>query len=577
MSFDPGAFVCELEGVVSKLAKIQGDFRLFLGLVWDHLMLPRPTPVQFQIAEYLQHGPDRKIIQGFRGVGKSWITSAYVLWKLFNDPEQKFLVVSASKDRADNFSIFTQRLIREIPVLQDLAPKADQRYSKVAFDVGPAKADHAPSVKSVGIFGQLTGSRASEIIADDVEVRNNSLTQDARDRLIAAVGEFEAIKKPGGKITFLGTPQTEESIYNKLAERGYSARIWPARYPEHAKIEGYRGCLAPILLETLEKNPDMVGKTVEPRRFSDVDLMEREAAFGRSDFALQFQLDTTLADADRYPLKLADLMIMDLDKDTAPPQVQYGSNPELVIKDFPNIGFTGDRWYRPMYVDRNGWVKYEGAVMAIDPSGRGKDDTGYAVVKQLHGKLFLLEAGGFTGGYEQDVLTGLAQVAKRNKVNVVVIEGNFGDGMFAKLFQPVLGAIHRAGIEEVRHNVQKERRIIDTLEPVMNQHKLIIDAGVVRKDMQLYSEDSFKSLFYQMTRLTKDRGSLKHDDRIDVLAMAVAWFVESMAKDELKSFKMLNERLMDEEIESWFVGMDGKGRYGFNADVGSGGKRETWV
>lgn len=199
------------------------------------------------------------------------------------------------------------------------------------------------------------------------------------------------------------------------------------------------------------------------------------------------------------------------------------------------------------------------------------------MVKQLHGKLFLLEAGGFTGGYEQDVLTGLAQVAKRNKVNVVVIEGNFGDGMFAKLFQPVLGAIHRAGIEEVRHNVQKERRIIDTLEPVMNQHKLIIDAGVVRKDMQLYSEDSFKSLFYQMTRLTKDRGSLKHDDRIDVLAMAVAWFVESMAKDELKSFKMLNERLMDEEIESWFVGMDGKGRYGFNADVGSGGKRETWV
>ena len=87
------------------------DFRYFLIITWRHLNLPDPTPVQLDIAEYLQYGPRRKIIQAFRGVGKSWITSTYVVWKLRMNPQLKFLVVSASKDRADNFSTFTMRSV----------------------------------------------------------------------------------------------------------------------------------------------------------------------------------------------------------------------------------------------------------------------------------------------------------------------------------------------------------------------------------------------------------------------------------------------------------------------------------
>ena len=136
------------------------DFRVFLTLVWRHLGLPDPTPVQLSIAYYLQHGPRRKIIEAFRGVGKSWITSAYVVWKLRLDPNRKFMVLSASKDRADNFTTFCLRLIQEIPVLQCLIPQDSQRCSKLSFDVAPAKPDQAPSVTSKGIFSQITGSRA---------------------------------------------------------------------------------------------------------------------------------------------------------------------------------------------------------------------------------------------------------------------------------------------------------------------------------------------------------------------------------------------------------------------------------
>ncbi|WP_270994138.1 phage terminase large subunit, partial [Listeria seeligeri] len=99
--------------------------------------------------------------------------------------------------------------------------------SNLAFDVGPAQPDQSPSVKSVGINGQLTGSRADTIIADDIEVPKNSMTVVQREKLAELVKEFDAVLKPGGEIIYLGTPQTEESLYNKLPERGYVIRIWP--------------------------------------------------------------------------------------------------------------------------------------------------------------------------------------------------------------------------------------------------------------------------------------------------------------------------------------------------------------
>jgi hypothetical protein len=147
---------------------VRKDFRQFVYLVWQQINLPEPTPLQYDIAHFLQYGPNKICVEAFRGVGKSFITSAYACWELFNDPQKKILVVSASKNRADNFTTFTLQLIREMPLLQHLAPRAEQRSSRVEFDVGPATADQSPSVRSVGITSQIAGSRADIIISDDV-------------------------------------------------------------------------------------------------------------------------------------------------------------------------------------------------------------------------------------------------------------------------------------------------------------------------------------------------------------------------------------------------------------------------
>jgi hypothetical protein len=98
----------------TNLEKIKKDFRLFVWVLWKHLNLPDPTPVQYDISKFLQHGPKRCMVSAFRGVGKSWLTSAFVVWVLLNDPDKKIMVVSASKDRADAFSVFVKRIIQEV-------------------------------------------------------------------------------------------------------------------------------------------------------------------------------------------------------------------------------------------------------------------------------------------------------------------------------------------------------------------------------------------------------------------------------------------------------------------------------
>ena len=538
--------------MMTKVPEQLKDFRNFTYLVWQHLGLPEPTPIQYDIANYLQDSPKRCIIEAFRGVGKSYITAAYVVHQLLLDPQLKFMVVSASKARADDFSTFTQRIIMELPICQHLVATEGQRWSKIAFDVAPAKASGSPSVKSVGVTGQLTGSRADIIIADDVEVPNNSMTHMMREKLGETVKEFDAVLKPEGKIIYLGTPQNEMSLYNALLARGYQMRVWPARYPTLERSEkAYGGRLAPALYETLQNKLEAVyGLPTDPKRFDDEDLLERELSYGRSGFALQFMLDTSLSDANKYPLKLSDLIIYSCDKDTAPEKMVYGIMKPM--HDLPNVGLSGDKFYAPE--DTVGRSNYTGSVLAIDPSGRGSDETAYAVVKMLNGYLYVVDAGGVEGGYSDTTLQHLCDLAKIHSVNMVLIESNFGDGMFTELIKPYLLRTYPTALEEVRHSKQKEHRIIDTLEPVMNQHKLVIDPKVIQKDydsvQNMPPEKGMKyMLTYQMTRITKQRGALAHDDRLDVLAMAVQYWVDQMAADADTEIRTRKEERLDQELD----------------------------
>jgi hypothetical protein len=524
----------------STLNLLQDDFKLFLQALWSELDLPNPTRAQYAIADYLQHGPKRLQIQAFRGVGKSWITGAFVLWTLFNNPEKKIMIISASKERADNMSIFLQKLIIETPWLGHLRPKSDDsRWSRISFDVA-CSPHQAPSVKSVGITGQLTGSRADLMILDDIEVPGNSMTEFMREKLLQLCTEAESILTPknDSRIMFLGTPQTTFTVYRKLAERAYKPFVWPARYPR--KVSQYEGLLAPQLVEDIDGGAEPWQVTDD--RFDNEDLIEREASMGRSNFMLQFMLDTSLSDAEKFPLKCSDLIVTSVNPSTAPESIVWCSDPQNVIKDLPTVGLPGDYFYSPMQLQGT-WDPYQETICSVDPSGRGSDETAAAYISQRNGYLYLHDMRAYRDGYSDNTLLDILKGCKKYGVSKLLIETNFGDGIVSELFRKHLQQTKQGiDIEEVRANVRKEDRIIDSLEPVLNQHRLVIDRAVIEWDFKSNpqaapEERLLYMLFYQMSRMCREKGAIRHDDRIDALAQGVQYYTDALGISALEAIK----------------------------------------
>jgi len=537
---------------------LKSSFLHFLWYVWTRVLsLPEPTRIQKDIARYLHGGPRKRFIAAFRGVGKTFLTGAYVVWRLWRDPDLKIMVVSANERFAAKVAAFVHTLINAEDVQTGepvpwahLRARSGQKNSTLEFDVGPAKPSKDPSVFAVGITGMMTGGRADIILADDIEAPTNSETEGQREKLEERTGEFAAILKPGGEVIYLGTYQTMQSIYRKLREKGYGMRLWPARYPLKTKMEFYEDALAPLLKEDLEENPELAeprygsslgGAPVDRERFSEEDLMEREAEWRKAGFTLQFMLDPRLADAERYPLKTRDLIVMDLAQDLVPIHVVWGSGPKQLLRDLDNVGFDGDRFYRPMHV-ADDWKPYTGSIMEIDPSGVGTDETAYAVTSFHGGRIYLRRWGGFKEGHSEPTLKALAAIAVNEKVPLVRVEGNFGDGMFARLLETELRrAGYKGSVETHKVAGAKEARIVGHLQPVLENHRLVVDTKVVQADLKEYAAlagqkiGKFAALeysgLYQLTHMANQRGALRKDDRVDVLANAAAYWSDYMALD----------------------------------------------
>ena len=536
-----------MKGQSSTLELLQTDLKFFVSAIWDQLGLPPPTRAQLAICDYLQYGPRRLQIQAFRGCGKSWLAGSFVLWTLFNNPEKKILILSASKERADNQSIWLQKLIIETPWLAHLRPKDDNaRWSRISFDVR-CSPHQAPSVKSVGIGGQLTGSRADIILADDVEVPNNSMTEMMREKLLQLCTEAESILTPkdDSRIIYLGTPQTTFTIYRKLAERNYRPFVWPARVPR--KLSNYEGLIAPQLQEDIDNGAEPWAVT-DPDRFDNEDLIEREASMGRSNFMLQFMLDTSLSDAEKFPLKMQDLVVTAVNPSKAPDSVIWCSDPRNVIRELPTVGLPGDYFYSPMQLQGE-WGPYNETICSVDPSGRGSDETAACFISQRNGFLYLHEVRAYRDGYSDSTLLDILKGCKKYNVTKLVVETNFGDGIVAELFKKHLQQTQQGiDVEEVRANVRKEDRIIDTLEPVLNQHRLIVDKSVVEWDYNSNKEAAPEArllymLFYQMSRMCREKGAVKHDDRLDALAQGVKYFTDALA---ISAQEVVKERKREE-------------------------------
>ena len=530
--------------------KMLTDFSTFLRVLWHHLHLPEPTRAQLAMARYLQHGGPRLQLQMFRGCGKSWVTAAFVMWTLYVDKDKKVMVVSASKQRADDFSLFCQTCITSYAFLQHLDNSGkDNRWSRVSFDVKGCEPAQSPSVKSVGITSAMTGSRADLIVADDIENPGNSASDIQREKLLHLTTEFESIlvPKPASRIVYLGTPQSMFTVYSKLEIRGYKALVWPSRFPSPEAMSSYDGRLAEELEADIREQgiENLAGKPTDTR-FSDTLLREREAVMGKASFQLQFQLDTSMSDLLRYPLRLGDIPVVSLDPRKAPGTIIWSQDPVNRITDLEAVSLPGDHWYRPARLgdDWHDWPA--DTIISVDPSGRGKDETAVGILSQLAGNIYLRAMRGFQDGYSDDTLTAILKLGKQFGASMCLVESNFGDGTVIALLQKHARELQiPMAFEETRAFVRKEERLLDSLEPVTTQHRLVVCRSVVEYDLQSnqdlpLEERLQKTLAYQLTRLCRDKGALKHDDRADMLAQGVAYFADRLNVSQFEESKKIS-------------------------------------
>jgi hypothetical protein len=550
-----------------------------------------PTRMQLLIADWLGEGLGEglgesgsqfcmaSITAAYREASKSYIAGVLALHRLCLDPvNEKVLLIGATAKKPTEISDRMQKTVAAVDLFEPLRPRRDQRQSVIAWDVGPSSIDDAPSVRVSGILSPgLTGSRATFIIPDDIETLSNSITPLKQQRLAAAYNEVTAIIKvpaPGQMrraIRGLGTPHVETSLYLELSRnRGYAIRYFPARYPNPSDENEwgcYGGNLCQQLVEEIKQHPWLIGMPTDPERFPEEVLAEKETQGTRAWVQLQYQLNCRLSTAEKYPCRLGDLLVLSLDGKALPELLAWSGSPEQRINPFgvkselQCVGMGSDRFYhRP--VMQGGWLPRSEVwrtAMAIDPSARGRDEMAWVVLAELNGNVFALDWGGTQAGFEDATLTALCEKAKQWGVQVVLPEPNYGGGMFNQILLPHMQRIYPncsiLGPDEVPWSTaQKEVRIVNTVAPLVQQHRLVVNEARIQSEWEEAERDPEtghqRTLMFQLSRVTTDRNCLQWIDRLDALAIGCAWFEESAAQDQAKVTEQRNAEKLQSVMDA---------------------------
>jgi hypothetical protein len=324
-------------------------------------------------------------------------------------------------------------------------------------------------------------------------------------------------------------------------------------------MEFYGEALAPLIRNRAIADPTLTtghgltgeeGAATDPVILPDEMLTKKELDQGAAYFQLQHMLLTQLTDAMRFPLKTENLVFIRMGSGVYPMTVTraYGATEPF--------GVNGKvyRIARPHSVSLE-TGKLQSKVMYIDPAGGGlnADETAYAVAGLLNSNVFLEAVGGVPGGYDNFQLQMIADLVVKHQPTLVKIEKNLGFGSYRVIIEPVIRAacelagVPIPGFEDDLVTGQKELRIIATLEPIMGRGALIVNEQILYEEAEsikrydLRIRDTY-SFLYQLSKLTRDRDALVHDDRIDAVEGAVRHYSAALAVDQNKAIKASERR-----------------------------------
>lgn len=563
------------------LRRLGVDPVFFAREVWRHLGRDRAAPVELleeRIVTFLARGKPYKVLLAFRGEGKTSLSQVVdVLWHAFRDPNRRFLIVSKSEKHAVKYLRGVRNAIYQVPFLRHLAPKGQCRDGALALDFGCAEPNIQPSLTAIGVGGQLEGNRAHHIIADDIETKRNSMTSDSRAELRHLCAEFPNILYKSAeagapvdpcKITYLGTVKTQETIYGMLTrpEVGFEGRGYPIYYPHsHENVL----CLAPELIEDMQTGRAKPGDPTCPSRFPKTEIEKLRAANmvvqdedGEPiDFPMENMLIAKLVGEDRYPFRLKDFIVapFKVDRERAPVSIIWGterSGGTSTAAPIPVDALGDDRFLHPIIYDSidSQWQPYTGTYARVDPAGTGKDKVGLAIAAHLGGMIWVKCVAGLEGGGSPDNMDQIAVALRRHGATICRVEPNFGGDAFANLLQvhcnrhavkpgadPLLPNGWSCSVElGETASGQKELRIIGHMKPALDSHRIVLCPSVAA-DIDLQR---------QITRLTRDRNSLKHDDKLETLAAVIHDWLNEIRLDPEIAAERARQKSANELIDA---------------------------
>lgn len=560
------------------LRRLGSDPIFFLRAVWtaDDKDGPAPlSPLDLRIANFLAHGSDRKVLLAMRGQGKTTIAQIVcVLFEAYRDPDRRFLIVSKSEKHAKRFVQNVKRLIHKIPFLRHLAPGPNRTNNELEFDFGPSRGDTQPSIRAIGVGGMLEGNRAHHIIADDVETKRNTMTLESQTELRRLCAEFPNILYKSDssyrptdpfRITYLGTIKVQDTIYASLTdpEVGFEGRGYPILYPTPAEEVL---CLAPELADDLASGRARPGQPTCPERFplSEVvklranNLIIKDDEGEPIDFMMENMLVAKVTGEGQFPLHLRDFIVptFKVDRDLAPISITWGTvrgNNDSTLAPIPVDALGDDRFYHQVFYDGTQQAPYTGTIARLDPAGTGKDKVGLAIAAHLAGIVWVKLVAGLEGGSSPENMAAVATSLRRHGATICRVEPNFGGDAVANLLQVHCNRLAlkpgqdkefpfgwACSVELGEHaSGQKELRIISHLKPALDSHRVVLCPSVAcDTDLQR-----------QITRLTKARGCLRHDDKLEVLAAVTHDWLNELRLDPTVSSAKHRQKAEQDEID----------------------------
>lgn len=466
---------------------------LVFFLIWAKRMRWDVPDIHVRALIWLEVKGPLAVLRCFRGFGKSTLLAIYNAWRYYKDPTFRILHQSESNPTAYKTSRDTQNVIRNHPLTRHLLPPS--QGTVMQWWVEGAADFRNSSMYARGILSNVTSARADECQNDDVEVPNNIATPEAREKLRFRLDEQTHILVPGGSKLFIGTPHTHDSLYDELEQMGADCLTIRMYDLEHRIEDASRtqydlpfrpavvfsgiGKHARVLVEGVDyslsntgiafSSPpgcliDCYGKPAWPGRFSSDELEKRRK-----------ETRTINAWDSQYQLHSKPVTEVRLDPNRIIP---YDLSPVLRYANGACSMFLGA-------------TQIVGASAYWDVSlGKIKSDASAfsLVLTDARGQLYWQECIGLEGELaefdEKGRITGgqvwqVRDLVIKYGIFRVVVETNGPGGFVPNILRQALKGTG-CGVGEEHSTVNKQKRILDALEPPLSSRFLWAHINVLR-------------------------------------------------------------------------------------------------